>query len=116
MSQIVLLSLICLLNLAVAAVLTWKYIRTRESGFIILGVAVLIWPRVSSPLERSALQVLGGLLGGVFPFSLIAKAQVTVGELLLTLREIGLIVGAALLLLAVLYPSKTKTHANGTLP
>jgi hypothetical protein len=39
------------LHIAIAVVLVRKYLRTRDAGFVWLGVAVVIWPPVSRLLD-----------------------------------------------------------------
>lgn len=81
-----------------------------------MGVTVLIWPGVSRLLERGEMVLLlrasRGQWGGFFPFSLVAQGRMTVGSLLMILSELDLIVGAGLLLIAVLYLSKTRMDAK----
>jgi hypothetical protein len=116
MFPIILSSLVCLLNLTVAAVLVWKFKRTRDKGFILLGVAVFVWPGVSGLLHRGedilTLRVTRSQWGEYFPFSLVAHGQMSVGSFLSTLRELELIIGAGLLLIAVLYLSKTRVDGQ----
>jgi hypothetical protein len=118
MFQIVLLSLFCLLKLAAAAVLVWKYLRTRDKGFIFLGVAVFIWPVVSRLLQRGeAVIILRASRGqgvGFFPFSLVAQGKVSVGSFLLTLNDLDLVIGAGLLLIAMLHLSRTRMDAEAS--
>jgi hypothetical protein len=78
----VLAALVLLLNLAVAIILVPGYLRTRDVGFIWLGVAVVIWPLVSRMLEAGEHVLVGRVrsaAGEMFPFSLVASGQITLG-------------------------------------
>jgi hypothetical protein len=105
-----------LLHLAIAVVLLRKYLRTRDAGFIWLGVAVVIWP-LASPLlqlgERSLIdRVVHHQSVGVYPFSLVEHGQMTIGSLIFDLGVVQQLIGVGLLLVAVLYLSKTNSHTT----
>jgi hypothetical protein len=85
--------------LAIATVLVRRYLRTREVGFVWLGMAVIVWPLLSSLLgygQRLFIQRVGS-----GPFY-------TIGELVVTIMYGRQIIGLALLFTAVFYLSKTK--------
>jgi hypothetical protein len=61
------LTVMCvLLILAVIVALTRKYIATRDIGFVWLGLAIVIWPRVSGLLQAFAVnhRAFGGYSSG----------------------------------------------------
>jgi len=96
------------LYLAVAAIMVRAYLRTRDVGFVWLGAAVLIWPYVSRLLERGETATLNhraadGQWPGFFPFSLIPQAKIGLGDLHIFLYGLDHLIGAGLLLVAVLY-------------
>jgi hypothetical protein len=106
------LIIIGLLYVAIAIVLVRKYLRTRDVGFVWLGVAVMIWPLVSA-IGRSFLidRITRGHLG-FYPLSLIEREQITVGGLIYWLNLLQHLIGACLLLVAVLYLSKKKSGSR----
>lgn len=101
-----------LLLVAIAIVLIGKYRRTRDIGFLWLGVAVVVWPLVSRMLDFGVRAVIGRLVNrqpvGFFPFSLVEHGHLTLGELVLYLGSLNQLVGVCLLLVAVLYLSRTR--------
>jgi hypothetical protein len=105
-------------NLAIAFILVRKFIRTRDAGFLWLGVATLIWPRISGLLESRELTSLRSIGSGQsvgFPFSLVGRGEISVGGLFTFLKLLQLFVGAALLLVAVMYLYKAKADRNAQL-
>jgi hypothetical protein len=100
------------LQLAVVVALVYKYLRTRDAGFIWLGVAVIVWPSVSGLLnyEKHTLfnNILQGHLPGFYPFSLIQNGQISIGNLFTSLSLLQSLIGGGLLLVAVLSLHKTK--------
>jgi hypothetical protein len=107
------LAIIVVLYVASAIVLVRKYLRTRDVGFVWLGVAVLIWPLVSS-IGRSFIigRIAHGHTVGFYPFSLLESGQITVGGFIYWLNLLQHLIGACLLLLAVLYLSEKKTSGR----
>jgi hypothetical protein len=100
--------------LAVAVLLFGKYRRTRDVGFIWLGVAVVVWPVVSrlllDPLKRVAIdRLIHGHAIGLYPFTLVERGRITIGEFVASVNWTQQFVGICLLLVAVLYLSKTKS-------
>jgi hypothetical protein len=102
-------------QLAIILVLVRTFLRTRDTGFVWLGAAVVIWPFVSSLLDAGGRFLLGdharGHLIGFFPFSLVERGQMTLGSLVLSLTYLKILIGAVLLLVAVLHLSKTKGNS-----
>ena len=80
-----------------------KYLRTRDVGFVWLGMAVVVWPLLSSLLgygQRLFVQRVG-----TGPFY-------TIGELVVIVTYARQIIGLALLFTAVFYLSKTKGQTD----
>ena len=111
----ILLALLVGLHLAVAAALVFKFLRTKDFGYIWLGIAVVLWPALSAPLnsKANALITLAGTGKGStpFPFSLVQHGVTTMGDLFMLFSVSEALVGACLLLIAVLSLGK----ANGSL-
>ncbi|MEO6802133.1 MAG: hypothetical protein ABI197_02680 [Granulicella sp.] len=107
MFPVIVLSLGSVLYLAAVVILALGYLRTRDKGLLWLGVAILIWPYLSSLLERGesvlALRASGGHWAGFFPFSLVSQGQTSVGRLYTSLHSLHHLIGAGLLLVVVLY-------------
>jgi hypothetical protein len=111
-------------QLAVVVVLVRKFLRTRDVGILWLGAAVVIWPFVSTLLDAGGRFLLDdhvrGHLAGFFPFSLVERGQMTLGSLVASFTYLKILIGAVLLLVAVLHLSKTnsddalvRTHPTG---
>ena len=96
---LILIALVVVLYLAIATVLVRKYLRTRNVGFAWLGVAGVVWPLLSQPLQYGQRVLIDRVGSG--PFA-------TLGQLLLTLAYAREAVGLALLFIAVFFLSKTK--------
>jgi hypothetical protein len=118
MLTIFLLSFIAVLAVALFVVLILKYLRTRDVGFVWLGVAVVIWPIVSNLLNRGERigidRVTSGRSVGIFPFTLIERGETSIGNFVSTLALLHFLVGIALLFIAVFYLCRTKRKS--TLP
>jgi hypothetical protein len=89
-----LVALEVLLRLAIAAVLVRKYLRTRDIGLMWLGVAVVLWPPLSVLLQLGLVRAIGG------------------GDIIMYLNQSQRVIGAGLLLVAVLYLSRKKDIGN----
>src|SRR5260370_19053311 len=104
------------LHIAIAVVLVRKYLRTRDVGFVWLGVAVLIWPLVSRWLDHSERLLIDRLVKGqpvaYFPFSLVERGRMTIGGLFTSLDLLHQVVGVGLLLLSVLYLYKNEKQQS----
>ena len=102
-----------LLHLAIAVILVRKFIQTREIGFIWLGAAVVIWPLLSRLLDAGERVLIDRTLNhqwvAFYPFTLVERGQMTLGSLVASLALFQQVIGVGLLLIAVLYLSKTKT-------
>ena len=100
------------LYLAIIAVLAHKYRRTRDQGFLWLGVPLVIWPLLNVPLSywlRFAMDRLasGGRVG-FFPFTLVEQGQMTLGSLVSLLASVQQLVWSGLMLAAILMLHKAK--------
>jgi len=100
------------LYLALALVLAAKYMRTRDAGFIWLGVAVVLWPLAAYWLDRGEgvllNRVVHGEPVGMYPFSLVSSGRMTVGEFIRLTGSVQQLIGVALLLVAILFLSRAK--------
>jgi hypothetical protein len=101
---------------AIAVILVRKFIQTRDIGFIWLGVAVVIWPLLSRLLDAGERVLIDRTVNhqwtAFYPFTLVERGQMTLGSLVMSLAMFQQLIGVCLLLIAVLYLSKTKTPAN----
>jgi hypothetical protein len=108
----VLAVLALLLHVAIAIVLIAKYRRTRDIGFLWLGIAVVVWPLVSRVLDFGVRTAVDRLVSkqpvGFFPFSLVEHGRLTLGELVLYFSSLSQLIGVCFLLVAVLYLSRTR--------
>ena len=110
-ANIILAALTLILHIAIAIILFRKFLKTRDVGFIWLGVAVVIWPLVSRLLEHVFIDRLARhQLVGFYPFSL--HGQMSLGNLVASLALLQQLIGICLLLVAVLYLAKTKPDSN----
>jgi hypothetical protein len=105
--------------LALALVLVRKYIRTRDVGFVWLGLAGVIWPLVSGLLvsglliQDKAVMIAVMITGHFFrfyPFSL--HRQASAGSVVVVLWSVQQLIGVGLLLVAVLYLHRMKSNSN----
>jgi len=110
----ILLASALVLHVAIAGILLRQYLRTRDIGFVWLGVAVVVWPGVSRLLEAGEKVFIDRLINHqsveFYPFTLVASGQVTVGSLITSLAVFQQTVGIFLLLVAVLYLSRAKAQ------
>jgi hypothetical protein len=99
-------------HVALAVVLVHKYIRTRDPGFVWLGVALVIWPIASGLFDQGGRVLVSRLSSGRFvgfyPFSLVERGQVTLGEVALVLNSLRDLIGVGLSLVAVFYLCRTQ--------
>lgn len=107
--NIPLVALAVILQLAIAAALILKYVRTRDVGFVWLGVAVFIWPFIKALVVRVFYdRFIRGQLG-FYPFSLVKSGQVSAGYLVLLFDSLQQLIASSLLLVAVLYLYKANS-------
>jgi hypothetical protein len=107
------LALALILQIAIAAILVRQYLRTRDIGWIWLGVAVVIWPVVSRLLatgEKVFIDRIARHEPVFHPSTLVAHGQITMGQLLESFVIFHQLMGACLLLVAVLYLSRAKSQ------
>jgi hypothetical protein len=104
--------LIFALHLAIAVVLVRKYVRTHDIGFAWLGVAVVIWPLVTSLIGYEIRGPIGRVAAhqavGIYPFTLVEQGQMSLGQLVASLAMAQQLIGVILLFVALLYLSRTK--------
>jgi len=105
-------TLAILLYLAIAAVLVRTYKRTGDVGLVWLALAIGIWPLVSRLLAFAERPLIDRVVRhqpvGFYPFSLVESGQLTLGQIVSYISAAEQIVGICLLLLAVVYLSKTS--------
>ena len=91
---------------AVAVLLVWKYRRTGDVGFILLGLPLVLLPLVAIPLalwlQAGVDRLLLGKQVSVFPFTLVEQGRLTMGTLLTLLNLTQHVVWGVLSLVAVL--------------
>ena len=101
-------------QLAIVVVLVRTFLRTRDAGFVWLGAAVVIWPFVSGLLDAGGRLLLDdharGHLTGFFPFSMVERGKMTLGDLVMSVTYLKILIVFVLLLVAVLHLSKTKNN------
>src|SRR4029453_6177713 len=102
-----------LLHLAIAIVLVRKYIQTRDVGFVWLGGAVVIWPLLSKLLGPGERFLIDRTLNHQWtPLTFIQQGEMSIGTLVASLALFKQLIGVCLLLIAVLYLSKTKNTSD----
>jgi hypothetical protein len=106
-----------LLHFAIVIVLVRSYIRSRDVGLLWLGVAVFIWPVVSRLLDLGERTLInngyGRLHPGFLQSILVDRGQMTIGSLVMAFTFSQQLIGD-LLLVAILYLSRTKVQAPAT--
>jgi hypothetical protein len=107
MSWYVLVSLAFVTEAAIIVALIWKYVRTRDIGFIWLLVAVCIWPAISQLLDHvggaMTVRVLHHQYVGFYPFTAIERGQLPLGATLSFMQLLVKFTGAILMLVAILH-------------
>lgn len=96
--------------LALTAGLVHKYIRTRDLGFVWLGVAAIIWP-LSSGLLIQAIErrvLFRGPAVKLYPFTFFEHGQMSVGSLIESLYLLQHLIEIGLVLVAVLYLCRAR--------
>jgi hypothetical protein len=112
----IILSWLALISpLALAIVLLRKYLRTRDIGFVWLGLAGVIWPLVSGLLVSGLLiqdkaVTITDHFFRFYPFSL--HRQASAGSVVVVLWSVQQLIGVGLLLVAVLYLHRMKSNSN----
>jgi hypothetical protein len=106
------------LHFALAVAVTVKYLRTRDGGFIWLGIAVVIWPIISRLIDRYERIAIDGVMNhhsvGFFPFTLVDRGEMTMGNLFTILNLGERTVSVGLLLVAVFSLYRTKSSSEKT--
>jgi hypothetical protein len=104
---IVLASFALVAQLAVAVLLVRKYLRSRNVGFIWLGIAVVVWPLTSALLgqgERVFIQ--RAISRNFFPFEMMP------GSFVALLSMAQQVIGIGLVLVAVIYLCQAKSNSD----
>ncbi len=99
------------LYIVLAIVLVRKYLRTRDVGFIWLGVAGVVWPFLSYPLrlgERALVMRAVHHESVMYPVSEIGRDRTTDFTLGMSLNLLYYLFEVALLLVAAIYLARTK--------
>lgn len=108
------------LYIALALALVSKYMRTRDPGFIWLGVAVILWPLCTYWLNQTEANLLNRVIRGqpvgFYPFNLIASRRMTVPEFIRLNGSVQQLIGAALLLVGVMFLGRTKRESAPPAP
>jgi hypothetical protein len=116
MSSIIFGCLVFASYITLIVVLILKYLRTRDAGFVWLGIAVVIWPLLSRLIDRGERIPLSRVLNhhpaGFFPFSLVDRGVMTIGDLLTTLALLRTLIGVSLLLIAVFFLRREKRGSD----
>jgi len=95
--------------LALTLALVRKYFLTRDAGFVWLGGAVVIWPLLSDWFDRVVIRrLIRGQPVKLYPFTLAAHGQMSIGSLITALYSPEQLIGVGLLLIAVLYLCEAK--------
>jgi len=112
----IVVALAVVVQVALAAVLVRRYLRTRDVGFVWLAVAVGIWPLISRIIEQGEKvlidRVVKGQSIGLYPFSLVERGEMSIGGLVGYLNLLQQLIGVGLLFVAVLYLCKAKRNGN----
>jgi hypothetical protein len=110
-------ALTLVLRLAIVVVLIRTWLRTRDVAFIWLALATVVWPILSIPLQMGNHALTDRLLRhepiGVYPFTLVERGEMTIGELIASLSFVPQVIETALLLVAVIYLGKTRGTSKG---
>jgi hypothetical protein len=104
------------LSLAIMAALIQKYRLTRDQGFLWLGLPLVVMPLLSFPLRHWIDRLVGGRGVGFFPYTLVERGEMSIGNLVALLGKVQHWVTLGLFLIAILMlykakPSHTLTRA-----
>lgn len=115
----VLAAITSILYCAVAVLLVWKYRATRDTGFLWLGLPLVLLPLAALPLalwlQAGVDRFAHGQQVHAFPFTLVEQGRLTLGELLTLLNLVEHMVWGVLSLIAILalQPHRAKDAAGG---
>jgi hypothetical protein len=101
-----------LARISIVIVLIWRYLRTREVGLLWLGAGLVLWPTISSLLGLGGHDLIDRWHGQL-P-SLIERVHLSTGDLVMAATFSEQFIGSCLLLVAILYLSRTKGQAPAT--
>jgi len=89
----------------IAAVLLVQYRRTRDAGFLWLAVPLAVWPLLAIPFTCWHRVLINRLMSGepvsMYPYSLVAQGEMTLGSLTHALTRWAWLAQSALILLAL---------------
>lgn len=109
-----------LLYVVVLVILLCKYVRTRDAGFLWLGVAVVIWPTAVALLRSPERNLLSRLVTGQqvnwYPASLVEQGRMTIGTFVSGLRLTEELIGAIILLVAVSCLGRSQVVSSTSMP
>lgn len=105
-----LFSLAVVSYLALGAALAFKYLRTRDRGFIWLGLAVVIWPIVTGQLDHILIRQM--VRSPSLKIHTFFGEPLTNGGLLTSLYSIEGLIRTGLLLIAIVYLCKANSSAK----
>ena len=112
--SLVLFSLALASYLALGAGLVVKYIRTRDQGFIWLGLAVIVLPLVTGPLDRVLIHHLVSGRSTIENQTFLGE-PLSIGNLVSSLYSIQNLIRAGLLLISIFYLCKEDSGKNKAL-
>lgn len=101
------------LILAILVALVVKYRRTRDAGFLVLILALVVWPLAAEivvPVIQIQIDSIAAMHPVMYPFSLFAQGSRPLGELIAGVRLLGRLVGSVLLLMAVCLLRRRSAH------
>ncbi|MFH0952904.1 MAG: hypothetical protein V1873_01095 [Verrucomicrobiota bacterium] len=105
--------------LLIAVALVWKHRRTKDAGFLWLGLPLVLFPLAALPLtfwlDAAADRLALGQRVGCYPFTLVEQGRVTLGELLtrMNLAEHAVWGVSALIAVLVLCRQKADRASQG---
>jgi hypothetical protein len=104
--------------LAIIAALVHKYRRTGDRGFLWLGVPLVIGPLLGVPLDHwlhlAMDRLASGGRVGYFPFTLVERGTMTLGDLISVLTLLRHLIWSGLILVAILMLHKTKAGESAS--
>ena len=114
-----------LVQMVIVLVLVQAYLRTRNKGFVWLGVAVVAWPFVSGLLDVGQRYLIDRMVGPQTTYQVVRphtmlltfiQRRMTLGELMMyigaVVGTVKVVVGGCLLLVAVVYLGRRADRAT----
>ena len=100
------------LYLAIIVALVQKYRTTSDHGFLWLGLPLVLMPLLRFPLAHwlsgTVNRLAKGEHVGFFPFTLVERAEMTIGSLVALLGSVQDLVWSGLILIAILMLHQTR--------